>query len=121
MDGLTNNVRQEAPEKRASRETCVEAGRYVPRLSVAKAKFLLQRTEHQTECLGPEKVKHVSKAAESPDVPLVSAHPLGIDLSVDENTFLLVQAQALETGKIDASKGLRDLSRISWSVIVELW
>lgn len=61
-----------------------------------ETKLLLQRAQNQTEGLRPNKVNEVSESTQAPDVPLVSAEAVVVDLAVYQDTFLLVQRQALE-------------------------
>ena len=61
-----------------------------------KTKLLLQRAQNETEGLRPNKVDEVSESTQAPDVPLISAEAVVVDLAVDQNTLLLVQRQALE-------------------------
>lgn len=100
-----DDVGEEAPDKGTRRQTGVEARRDVARLVVAKAQLLLHGTEHQPKGLRPEQIQHVAKAAEPPDVPLVPAHALGIQLAVDQDALHLVQRQAFETRQIDRLRG----------------
>lgn len=45
----------------------------------------------------PQQVEQISKAAQAPDVPLVPTHALGVDLPVDQDAFLFVEGETLET------------------------
>lgn len=44
----------------------------------------------------PNKVDEVSKSTQAPDVPLVSAEAVVVDLAIDQNALLFIQRQALE-------------------------
>ncbi|KAI6767685.1 hypothetical protein HG530_005694 [Fusarium avenaceum] len=79
----TNDICQKTPDKGSRRQSSIETGRDIPRL-------------HQTEGLSPQQIKQVSEAAQRPDVPLVFAHALVVDLAVDQDAFLLVEGQAFE-------------------------
>lgn len=61
-----------------------------------ETKFLLQRAQNQTEGLRPNKVDKVSESTQAPDVPLVSAETVTVDLAVDQHALLLVQCQAVQ-------------------------
>lgn len=97
-DTHTDNVTENTPHKSPRGEASIEACRYAPALIVAEPHLLLERTERQAERLRPQQVQHVSEPAEPPDVPLVPAHAHGVDLPVDEYTFLVVQRQAIQLG-----------------------
>ena len=61
-----------------------------------KTKLLLQRAQDQTEGLRPNKVDEVSESTQAPDVPLVSAETVIVDLAVDQHALFLVQCQAVQ-------------------------
>lgn len=92
----TNNICQKSPDKGPRRQSSIETCRDIPRFVIPEAHFLLQRPQHQTEGLSPQQIEQVSEAAQRPDVPLVFAHALVVDLTVDQDAFLLVEGQAFE-------------------------
>lgn len=96
---LTNDIRQESPNKSPCRQPSIKARRDIPTLIIPKPQLLLQGAQHHPKRMRPQQIKQIAKATQTPDVPLIRAHALGVNLAVDEHALLLVERQSLETCK----------------------
>lgn len=50
----------------------------------------------------PYQVDHVAESAQSPDVPLILAHALAVNLLVDKSAFLLLDGATVEPERLQA-------------------
>jgi hypothetical protein len=79
-----------------------------------ETKLLLQRAQNQTKGLSPDQVDEVSESAQAPDVPLVPAKAVVVDLSVDQDALLLVQRVAFQLLACDSGKSVFIVGVVLW-------
>jgi hypothetical protein len=80
-----------------------------------ESKLLLQRAQNQTKGLSPDQVDEVSESAQAPDVPLVPAKAVVVDLSVDQDALLLVQRVAFQLRlECDSGKSVFIVGVVLW-------